>query len=225
MKMFKLMIFGMLLATGFTLAACGQPAEPVVEEVPEPAVLEQPTELPTEVPPPPVEAATLDVVDALAADGRFTVLSAAIARVGLTETLKGAGPFTVFAPTDEAFAKLAEGTIEGLTDEELMNVLLNHVVLGMMDATGVMAMDGTALGTMNPAGTVTVTVEGETVMLGDAMVVEADIMATNGFVHAIDNVLVPAMGDAASMEDGAVAPSDAMTNTYTTPMTATLTAP
>jgi len=220
MKKVQLIAMGTMLLAGLAVAACGQPAEETAPEAPAPVVVDQPTAAPTMEPEPmPTEVeATSDVVDALAADGRFTVLVGALARVGLTETLKAAGPFTVFAPTDEAFAKLAEGTLEGLTDEELMGVLLNHVVAGMVGADAVMSMDGTVLGTMNPSGNATVFVDGETVMIGDATVVEADLAATNGVIHVIDNVLVPAMDDAAGAADDA---TGAMTDTMTAPMTTT----
>lgn len=216
MKMFKMMTMGTLLVAGLALAACGAPAETPVAEVPEPAVLEQPTA--EEM------MATSDIVATLAADGRFTVLTGAIARAGLAEVLTGPGPFTLFAPTDEAFAKLAPGTLEGLTDADLTDILLNHVVAGMVSADAVMSMDGMPAPTMNPNGGVTVFVDGDAIMLGDARVTEADMMATNGIIHVIDNVLVPAMADAA-MGDGAMAPSDAMADTVNMPMTATLTTP
>ena len=133
--------------------------------------------------------ATNTIVDVAVNDGRFTTLVDALARTGLDETLKGDGPFTVFAPTDSAFAALPEGTLDGLSDEELTNVLTYHVVNGSMmaDAVGGMQMIPTAQGTDL---SVTAGDDGS-VMINDANVVITDIQADNGVIHVIDAVLMP----------------------------------
>lgn len=140
-------------------------------------------------------AEEMDIVDTAVAAGDFTTLAAALEAAGLVETLKGDGPFTVFAPTDEAFeAALAD---LGLTAEELLadtetltSILTYHVVEGEVPATDVMTLDGEMVGTVNGA-TVTISIDGETVMVNDATVVQPDVFASNGVIHVIDSVLVP----------------------------------
>jgi uncharacterized surface protein with fasciclin (FAS1) repeats len=131
-----------------------------------------------------------DIVDTAVAAGSFTTLVAAVTAAGLVETLKGAGPFTVFAPSDDAFAKLPAGTVEGLLADipKLTKILTYHVVSGAVMSTDIK-------GVMHPA-----TVEGSTlaidptsgVKVNDATVVTADIVADNGVIHVIDTVLIPA---------------------------------
>ena len=133
-----------------------------------------------------------DIVDVAAENGSFNTLVAAVKAAGLVETLKGDGPFTVFAPTDEAFAALPEGTVDMLLKPEnkdkLIAVLTYHVVPGKIMASEVMKLDSA------------VTVQGETVMVGidhgnvminKAQVVMADVEASNGVIHVIDAVLLP----------------------------------
>ncbi len=130
-----------------------------------------------------------DIVDTAVAAGSFTTLVAAVKAAGLVDTLKGAGPFTVFAPTDDAFKKLPAGTVEGLLADvpKLTQVLTYHVVPG-----AVMSSDIT--GPISPA-----TVQGGTlkidpsngVKVNDATVTQADIKADNGVIHVIDTVLLP----------------------------------
>ena len=111
---------------------------------------------------------------------------------GLVDTLKSAGPFTVFAPTDAAFAKLPAGALEGLLKdpERLKAVLTYHVVSGEVMAADVLKMDGKDVATV--AGpTVKVKINGSTVMINDATVTTADIKASNGVIHVIDKVLLP----------------------------------
>ncbi|MEZ9777433.1 fasciclin domain-containing protein [Vibrio sp. 10N.261.54.A5] len=133
-----------------------------------------------------------DIVDVAAENGSFNTLVAAVKAAGLVETLKGDGPFTVFAPTDEAFAALPEGTVDMLLKPEnkdkLIAVLTYHVVPGKIMASEVMKLDSA------------VTVQGEAVMLGidhgnvmvnKAQVVMADVEASNGVIHVIDAVLLP----------------------------------
>ncbi len=130
-----------------------------------------------------------DIVDTAVDAGSFTTLVAAVEAAGLVETLKGEGPFTVFAPTDDAFAALPEGTVEGLLadPEALANILTYHVVAGKVmsgDLTNEMMA-----ATVNGAD-VTIMTEGG-VMVNDATVVTADIEASNGVIHVIDKVILP----------------------------------
>jgi transforming growth factor-beta-induced protein len=133
---------------------------------------------------------TKDIVDIAVADGRFTTLVAAVQAAGLVDTLKSAGPFTVFAPTDDAFKKLPAGTVEGLLKDipTLKNILLYHVVSGDVRAADVVKLTSanTALG--KP---VTIKVDGDKVMVNDAAVIITDIVAANGVIHVIDTVLLP----------------------------------
>ncbi|OEF94730.1 fasciclin domain-containing protein [Vibrio splendidus] len=133
-----------------------------------------------------------DIVDVAAENGSLNTLVAAVKAAGLVETLKGDGPFTVFAPTDQAFAALPEGTVDMLLKPEnkdkLIAVLTYHVVSGKIMASEVMKLDSA------------VTVQGEAVMVGidhgnvminKAQVVMADVEASNGVIHVIDAVLLP----------------------------------
>lgn len=139
---------------------------------------------------PNVNAAEKDIVDTAIADGRFTTLVTAVKEAGLVETLKSAGPFTVFAPTDEAFKALPEGTLESLLADKtaLKNVLLYHVVSGAVMASDVVKLDAakTVLGE-----DVKVKVAGGTVSINGATVIITDIKTSNGVIHVIDAVLVP----------------------------------
>jgi len=133
-------------------------------------------------------ATTHDIVDTAVAAGNFSTLVAAVKAAGLVETLKGAGPFTVFAPTDEAFAKVPKATLDGLLADKaaLTKVLTYHVVAGKVMAADVKAghvktVQGTDLAMVTEGG---VTVNG-------AKVVAADVAASNGVIHAIDTVLMP----------------------------------
>jgi uncharacterized surface protein with fasciclin (FAS1) repeats len=134
-------------------------------------------------------AAQPDLVDTAVSAGSFKTLVAAVQAAGLAETLKGPGPFTVFAPTDEAFAKLPAGTVEGLLKDipRLRAVLTYHVVPGR-----VMAKDVATLATAR-------TVQGQSltfdtrdgVKVDGAKVIAADILASNGVIHVIDSVVLP----------------------------------
>ena len=135
------------------------------------------------------------IVDVAAADGNFTTLVAAVEAAGLVDTLSGEGPFTVFAPTDEAFdAALAELDLtadELLADTELLtSVLTYHVIAGEVPSSEVVTMDGESVATVNGAD-VTITVDGDTVMVNDATVTAVDVEASNGVIHVIDTVLLP----------------------------------
>jgi transforming growth factor-beta-induced protein len=131
-----------------------------------------------------------DIVDIAVADGRFTTLVAAVTAADLVDTLKGDGPFTVFAPTDDAFNALPEGTIEALLDDipALTDILLYHVVSGKVMAADVVAL---ASATTVLGKDVAIKVEGDKVMINDAQVIITDIEASNGVIHVIDAVLLP----------------------------------
>ena len=132
-----------------------------------------------------------DIVDTAVEAGNFTTLVAAVEAAGLVETLKGEGPFTVFAPTDDAFAKLPEGTVEGLIadPEALAKILTYHVVPGAVMSTDL--TDGMTAATVEGQD-VSFTV-GDTVMVNDATVTTPDIAASNGVLHVIDTVIMPPM--------------------------------
>lgn len=143
---------------------------------------------------PTTTAEMADIVDTAIAAGNFTTLVSAVEAAGLVETLKGEGPFTVFAPTDEAFATLPAGTLDTLLQDpqgQLSQILLYHVVPGKVMAADVAGMSGQ---TAETAGgqTLNITVEGEKVMINDATVVITDIETSNGVIHVIDKVLTPA---------------------------------
>ncbi len=140
----------------------------------------------------PAFAQEKDIVDTAVGAGSFKTLVAAVKAAGLVETLKGKGPFTVFAPTDEAFAKLPKGTVENLlkpeNKEQLVAVLTYHVVSGKVMAADVVKLKEakTVQGSK-----VKVTVDGGTVMIDKAKVVKTDIGCTNGVIHVIDAVILP----------------------------------
>jgi uncharacterized surface protein with fasciclin (FAS1) repeats len=134
-------------------------------------------------------AGAADIVDTAVSAGQFNTLVKAVQAAGLVDTLKGKGPFTVFAPTDEAFAKLPAGTIEALLQdkEKLAKILTYHVVPGEVTAAqvkpgNVKTVQGQSL---------TVRTEGGAVMVDNARVIKADVMASNGVIHVIDNVVLP----------------------------------
>lgn len=132
------------------------------------------------------------IVEVAAANADFETLVAAVNAAGLAETLSGAGPFTVFAPTDEAFAKLPAGTVENLLKPEnkdkLVALLTYHVVAGKVLAADVVTLDNAT--TVNGA-IADITVTGDTVMVDNATVTATDIPASNGVIHVIDTVIMP----------------------------------
>jgi uncharacterized surface protein with fasciclin (FAS1) repeats len=140
----------------------------------------------------PARAADKDIVDTAVAAGSFKTLAAALQAAGLVETLKGPGPFTVFAPTDEAFAKLPAGTVENLlkpeNKEKLKAILTYHVVPGK-----VMAAQVTKLKSAKTVegSEVKIAVAGGKVKVDNATVVKTDIAASNGVIHVIDAVILP----------------------------------
>ena len=170
-------LLSVLLVAIIALAACAPQPTPA------------PTPEPTAIP----EPVLSDIVDTAVADGRFTTLAAALGAADLAETLKGEGPFTVFAPTDDAFAKLPEGTVESLllpeNLEQLKSILLYHVVSGKVLASDVVTLTSaeTVLGE-----DVTIKVEDGKVFLNDTVeVIITDVEASNGVIHVIDAVLLP----------------------------------
>ena len=140
-------------------------------------------------------AAEADIVDTAISAGDFKTLAAALNAAGLVESLKGSGPFTVFAPTDAAFAKLPAGTVENLLKPEnkgqLTAILTYHVVAGEVMAADVAKLDEAE--TVN-GESVDVTAKGGNVMINDAKVTTADIAASNGVIHVIDTVIMPPKG-------------------------------
>jgi len=139
-----------------------------------------------------VTAAEKDIVDTAVASGDFTTLAAALKAAGLVETLKGAGPFTVFAPTDAAFEKLPAGTVENLLKPEnkaqLTAILTYHVVPGEVTAAQVVTMTEVETVSGKP---LEIDASGGTVKVNQATVVTPDVMATNGVIHVVDAVLLP----------------------------------
>ena len=134
-----------------------------------------------------------DIIDTAVAAGTFKTLAAAVTAAGLVPTLKGAGPFTVFAPSDEAFAKLPPGTVEGLLKDipKLSAILTYHVLAGKVMAADVMTMDGKTAATVNGA-LLKISTTGGVKLNGEVNVVATDIACTNGVIHVIDAVLLPA---------------------------------
>lgn len=134
-------------------------------------------------------ATEMDIVDTAVAAGSFNTLVSALEAAGLVDTLKGEGPFTVFAPTDEAFAKIPEDQIQALlaNKTQLTEVLTYHVVAGSVMSTDL--ENGMQVETLQGGNLSINTTEG--VMVNDAKVVQADIECTNGVIHAIDTVLMP----------------------------------
>jgi len=140
-------------------------------------------------------AQTGDIVDTAVAAGSFNTLAKALEAAGLVDALKGEGPFTVFAPTDEAFAKLPAGTIETLlrpeNKDKLKAILLYHVVPGKVVAADVVKLNGKEPKTLQGGKVKISTKHG--VMVDNAMVIKTDVLATNGVIHVIDTVLMPKM--------------------------------
>ena len=133
-----------------------------------------------------------DIVDTAVGAGNFKTLAAALQAAGLVETLKGDGPFTVFAPTDAAFAKLPAGTVENLLKPEnrdkLKAILTYHVVAGKVTAAQVMKLKSAKT---VEGSDVTIATSGGKVKVDNANVVTADVMASNGVIHVIDTVILP----------------------------------
>lgn len=137
-------------------------------------------------------AAAADIVDTAVSAGGFQTLVTAVKAAGLVETLKGTGPFTVFAPTDEAFAKLPAGTLDSLlkNPDQLKKVLTYHVVAGHVMAADVVKLKSAKTVEGSSAK---VKVAGGTVMIDNAKVIKTDIACDNGVIHVIDTVILPKM--------------------------------
>ncbi len=135
---------------------------------------------------------SLDIVDTAVKAGSFNTLAAALKAAGLIETLKGEGPFTVFAPTDDAFKKLPEGTVENLLKPEnknkLVSILTYHVVSGKVMASDVVKLKEAK--TVN-GQKVMIKVKDSKVFVDNAQVVKTDINASNGVIHVLDTVILP----------------------------------
>jgi uncharacterized surface protein with fasciclin (FAS1) repeats len=134
-----------------------------------------------------------DIVDIAVGAGTFNTLVAAVQAAGLVDTLKGDGPFTVFAPTDDAFAALPEGTVEALLNDipTLTQILTYHVVSGAVMSTDL--SDGMAATTVNGAD-ITISLTDGVQLNDSANVIQADIVASNGVIHVIDAVILPPEG-------------------------------
>ena len=138
------------------------------------------------------DAKSDDIVDVAVGAGQFNTLAAALEAAGLVDTLKSDGPFTVFAPTDEAFAKLPEGTVETLlmpeNRDQLIAVLTYHVVPGKVYAADVVTLSEA---TTVQGSDVDISVMDGKVRVDEALVVATDIKASNGVIHVIDSVILP----------------------------------
>ena len=139
-------------------------------------------------------AAEKDIVDTAVSAGSFKTLVAAVKAAGLVDTLKGDGPFTVLAPTDEAFAKLPPGTVENLlkpeNKDQLAAVLTYHVIPAKAMASDVVKLNGKSVKTVQGSSAM-IKVVGGGVMINNARVIKTDIPCTNGVIHVIDTVLLP----------------------------------
>ena len=186
MKRFSMFAI-LLVVASLVMAACAPAATP--PPAPAATAIPEPTATP--------EPMLKDIVDTAVADGRFTTLVAAVGAAGLVDTLKGEGPFTVFAPTDDAFAALPAGTVDELLKPEnkqnLTDILLYHVVSGKVMAADVTALTSapTVLGK-----DVAVKIDMGNVYINEAKVIITDIVTSNGIIHVIDAVLLPPSEDA-----------------------------
>jgi uncharacterized surface protein with fasciclin (FAS1) repeats len=182
-----------ILGLGIAAAGCS-PAPMATSAAPAPAAS---SSAPSQTPSMSASAAGSDIVDTAVAAGDFTTLAKALTAADLVETLKGDGPFTVFAPTDEAFAALPKGALDKLVadKEKLTAVLTYHVISGEVMAEQVLGMDGKSVKTVQ-GGELTIKVADGKVSLTDAAgntvnVIKTDVTASNGVIHVIDGVLMP----------------------------------
>ena len=180
MKVFRTSaLIAAALAAALTLSACGSDSDSASETMTE-------------------QTSAGTIVEVASADGGFATLVAAVTAADLAETLSGAGPFTVFAPTDAAFAALPEGVLDALLLPEnkavLAQILTYHVVSGMVMAADVTDGD---VATVEGSNVMLVTTSG--VKVNDANVVSADVPASNGVIHAIDAVILPPGVDVAAL--------------------------
>ncbi len=188
-------VLSMLAFSALLLVACGEKKKEVKEEI-----IEETMEVEAVV----VEEMAPNIVTVAAGNDNFTTLVAAVQAAGLVETLSSEGPFTVFAPTNDAFAKLPAGTVESLLNPEsldaLTGILTYHVVSGKFEAAAVIeainANDGTFTVATVQGGNIDLSLKDGKVMLTDAKggmstVVIADVAASNGVIHALDTVVMP----------------------------------
>jgi uncharacterized surface protein with fasciclin (FAS1) repeats len=171
----KFTVLTLFVVVSLFVVACAESATPTPEPTPEP--------MPTET--------AKDIVDTAVEAGGFETLVAAVQAAGLVDALKGEGPFTVFAPTDDAFAALPEGTLEALLADpegDLTQILLYHVVPGKVMAADV--SDGLEAETLQ-GSKAAFSVNGNEVMIADATIVATDIETSNGVIHVIDAVILP----------------------------------
>jgi uncharacterized surface protein with fasciclin (FAS1) repeats len=136
------------------------------------------------------QPATQDIVDTAAAAGQFKTLAAALGAAGLVDTLKGAGPFTVFAPTDAAFAKLPAGTVEALLNDipALTNILVYHVAAGQLSVRNL--VDQKMIMTVQ-GKTVEISLQNKKLFINNSQVIAKPVKASNGVIYVIDSVLLP----------------------------------
>ena len=193
----KSLLIPMLLIVAVFVVACAPTAAPA----PAPTSAPAPTAVPPTkaLEPTPVPPMPKDIVDTAVAAGNFKTLATALQAAGLVDALKGAGPFTVFAPTDEAFAKLPKDTLDALLKDPkaLGDILKYHVVSGKVMAADVVKLTEaeTLLGKK-----VAIKVDGGKVMVNDANVTATDIEASNGVIHVIDKVILPPADEAAAKD-------------------------
>ena len=187
-------VLGLLMALA---VACSDDEQAQPQPEAQPAAAEQQAQPQTEQQE--VQEQTGTIVDIAVADGRFEPLVAAVTAAELVETLSGEGPFTVFAPTDDAFAALPEGTVTALLEDApaLTNILLYHVVAGDVRAADVVTLESAVTVQGEP---VSITVDGDSVRINEANVVITDIVASNGVIHVIDAVLLPPEPEAQAMQ-------------------------
>ena len=186
----SIVLVGILAILGSILVACSEEVttEEMVEQetMVEQEMAVEATAVVVEV----AEEVSKTIVDIAVEDGRFTTLVAALQAAELDSVLAGEGPFTVFAPTDDAFAKLPEGTVASLleTIPALKDILLYHVVSGNVLAADVVTLESA---TTLQGQTVSVSVMGDVVKINDSQVIITDIQGSNGTIHVIDTVLLP----------------------------------
>ena len=183
-------------ALAIAIAACSSAASPSAAPTTAPTATPAPTTAaaPSIAPSASAAAMAKDIVETATEAGSFKTLLAAVKAAGLVETLQGKGPFTVFAPTDAAFAALPAGTLDGLLKDPaaLKKILLYHVVSGSVTADKVV---GLTSATSVEGSPIAISVKDGTVYLNDsAKVVTPDVMASNGVIHVIDKVILPPAG-------------------------------
>jgi transforming growth factor-beta-induced protein len=191
----RMIWFTILALLTLVVAACATTEEAMPTVAPAPTATEAVVEVPAE----PTEDEMVDeemsapsIAEVAIADGRFTTLVAALQAAGLAETLSSEGAYTVFAPTDEAFAALPEGTVESLLEDPqgaLSSILLYHVVDGVVPAETVVTLESAE--TLQGEPVSIEVVDGEVLLNGTVQVIITDIEASNGVIHVIDAVLMP----------------------------------